>query len=264
MAWPPSRVDYALRHYEELAMPDVTSNDRLARFGRALVVAAHPDDVDFGAAGTVALLVEAGCEVRYLIVTDGQAGGFDRDLDRSQMPAVRRAEQVAAAATVGVTDVEFLGLTDGEVVSDLALAEQISRSIRQHTPDLVLTFSPERNYERVGVSHPDHRAVGDATLDAVYPFARNPFAFPHLLDDEGLDAHIVTDMWLMGHPSTDTYVDVTEVFDRKVAAIACHQSQLTDPAALADAMRGWLGDAARRGGLPEGRLAESFWAVQIT
>ncbi len=242
----------------------IPTDDDLRAYERMLVVTAHPDDVDFGAAGTVARLVGLGCQIAYLIVTDGQAGGSDRGVPRDQMPTLRRAEQMAAAAEVGVTDVTFLGLVDGEVVADLALAESISRAIRRHRPDLVITFSPERNYRRIGVSHPDHRAVGGATLDAVYPFARNPFAFPGLLDDEGLEPWIVREVWLQGDELSDLFVEVTDVIDRKLAAIASHASQVADEVVLGERVRGWLADGARRGGLPEGRLAESFRVVHIT
>ncbi len=233
------------------------------RYERALVVTAHPDDVDFGFAGAVARLVEAGVDVAYLVVTDGQAGGFDRHVPREQIPAIRRAEQTAAAAAVGVDDVRFLGHVDGEVVADLALARAISRRIREHRPDLVITSSPERSYRRVGASHPDHRAVGDATLDAVYPFARNPFAFPELLEEEGLEPWIVAEVWLGGDDHPDLYVDVTDVVDRKLAALHEHGSQLTDPDALDDRIVEWLRATAAAGGLPEGRLAEAVRVVEI-
>ncbi len=232
-------------------------------FDRALVVTAHPDDVDFGVAGSVALLTDAGVEVTYCIVTDGQAGGFDRDTPRHEIPTIRRAEQTAAAAEVGVTDLRFLGRVDGEVVNDLALARDISRVIRDVRPDLVITSSPERNYRMVGASHPDHRRVGDATLDAVYPFARNPFAFPELLDEEGLDAWIVGEVWLLGAPDPDRFLDVTAVVDRKLAAIRAHTSQVADPAAMDERVRGWLAHTARAGGLPDGSLAEAVKVILI-
>ena len=235
----------------------------LDEFDRALVVTAHPDDVDFGIAGTVALLTGAGVEVSYCIVTDGQAGGFDRDTPREEIPAIRRAEQTAAAAEVGVDDVRFLGRIDGEVVSDLDLARDVSREIRRVRPDLVLTSSPERNYRFVGASHPDHRRVGEATLDAVYPFARNPFAFPELLADEGLDAWIVGEVWLLGAPDPDRFLDVTDVVERKLAAIEAHASQVADPEAMRKRVTEWLARTARAAGLPEGRLAEAVKVVRI-
>lgn len=235
----------------------------LDRFDRALVVTAHPDDVDFGAAGMVALLTDAGVEVDYCIVTDGQAGGFDRDVPRDAMPRIRRNEQLAAARAVGVSQVRFLGHVDGEVVADLDLAREVSREIRRVRPDLVITSSPERNYRRVGASHPDHRRVGDATLDAVYPFARNPFAFPELLADEQLEPWIVGEVWLLGDPAPDLFLDVTEVVDRKLAAIRAHRSQLTDLEEMEERVREWLTRTADAGGLGDDRLAEAVRVVRI-
>lgn len=238
-------------------------DEGLDRFDRALVVTAHPDDVDFGAAGMVALLTDAGVEVDYCIVTDGQAGGFDRDVPRDAMPRIRRNEQLAAARAVGVSQVRFLGHVDGEVVADLDLAREVSREIRRVRPDLVITSSPERNYRRVGASHPDHRRVGDATLDAVYPFARNPFAFPELLADEQLEPWIVGEVWLLGDPAPDLFLDVTEVVDRKLAAIRAHRSQLTDLEEMEERVREWLTRTADAGGLGDDRLAEAVRVVRI-
>ncbi|MFD0491312.1 PIG-L deacetylase family protein [Saccharopolyspora spinosporotrichia] len=152
---------------------------------RALVVAAHPDDVDFGSAGTVASWTAAGMRVTYCICTNGDAGGFDATA-RADMPVIRQQEQRAAAAAVGVTDVHFLGYRDGQVSADLQLRRDITRMIRTVRPDRVLTHSPEINWARIAMSHPDHRAVGEATLAAVYPDARNEFAHPDLLLQHGL------------------------------------------------------------------------------
>jgi LmbE family N-acetylglucosaminyl deacetylase len=130
---------------------------------RVLVVTAHPDDVDFGSAGTVATLVDAGVSVTYCIVTDGDAGGFDPTVPRSEIPGIRRAEQVAAAAVVGVTDVRFLGYRDGELTVSHDLRRDISRVIRQVRPQRVMIqMSPMRNWERIAASHPDHMAAGEA------------------------------------------------------------------------------------------------------
>lgn len=233
------------------------------RYERALVVTAHPDDVDFGIAGAVAVLTAAGVEVGYLVVTDGQAGGFDRDLPRSEMPRIRRSEQTAAAAAVGVHDVTFLGRVDGEVAADLDLARAISRVIRQRRPDLVITSSPDHNHRRIGASHPDHRAVGSATLDAVHPFARNPFAFPELLDEEGLEPWIVGEVWLIGDERPDRFLDVTATVDAKLAALHAHRSQLTDPDGLEQRVRAWLSATARHAGMPDGRLAEAVRVIEI-
>ncbi|HEY5989321.1 MAG TPA: PIG-L family deacetylase, partial [Streptosporangiaceae bacterium] len=145
---------------------------------RILVITAHPDDVDFSAAGTIAGWTDAGIEVVYCIVTDGDAGGYDEAVPRLEIPALRRAEQTAAAKHVGVHDIRFLGYPDGRVEATIELRKDLARVIRQVRPDRVVCPSPERNYVRPGISHPDHRAVGSAAMDAVYPDARNPFAFP--------------------------------------------------------------------------------------
>ncbi len=227
---------------------------------RALCVLAHPDDVDFGSAGTVATMTAAGTEVTYCIVTDGDAGGFD-ETPREQMPALRRAEQQAAAAEVGVTDVRFLGYPDGRLELTLDLRRDISRVIRQVRPQRILTSSPERWWERVAASHPDHMTVGEATLRAVYPDARNPFAFPELLEEEGLEAWTVSEVWLGASPRADHAVDVTETAAQKFAALKRHVTQVSHHPDLEGFVSGWMRMTAQRFGLPEGRMAEAFHVV---
>ncbi len=229
---------------------------------RALVVAAHPDDIDFGAAGTVATWVESGIDVRYCIVTDGDAGGFDLTVPRAEMATIRQDEQRAAAAAVGVTDVTFLGYPDGRLVVSIDLRRDISRVIRQVRPQRVLSPSPDRALDRLFASHPDHLAAGEATLCAVYPDSRNPFAHPELLE-AGFEPHVVAETWLMaGGTEPSVFVDVTDLFDRKWDALRCHRSQLSDPAETRTRVRGWMAATARAGGLAEGRLAEAFRVVQ--
>jgi LmbE family N-acetylglucosaminyl deacetylase len=229
-----------------------------AEVARVLSITAHPDDVDFGAAGTIARWTEAGIEVVYCVVTDGDAGGFDEDFPRAEMPALRRAEQVAAAKCVGVHDVRFLGYPDGRVEATLQLRRDLARVIRQVRPDRVMCPSPERNYARAGISHPDHRAVGSAALDAVYPDARNPFAFPELREDEALAAWTVREVWIAGGQAPNHYVDVTETFPRKVAALRAHESQTGHRDDLSELLRTRLARTAQQAGLAEGRLAEGF------
>jgi LmbE family N-acetylglucosaminyl deacetylase len=227
---------------------------------RVLCVLAHPDDVDFGSAGTIAGWTAAGTEVTYLIVTDGDAGGFD-DTPREQMPVLRRAEQRAAAAAVGVTDVRFLGRPDGRLELTLDLRRDISRVIRQVRPQRVLTTSPERMWDRIGASHPDHMTVGESTLRAVYPDARNPFAFPELLQDEGLEAWTVSEVWLGASPRADHAVDVTDTVAQKFAALRSHVTQVSHHPDLEGFVSGWMRQTAKRFGLPEGRMAEAYHVV---
>ncbi|MGY1821504.1 PIG-L deacetylase family protein [Geodermatophilus sp. SYSU D00079] len=227
---------------------------------RVLCVLAHPDDVDFGSSGTVATWTAAGTEVTYLIVTDGDAGGFD-ETPRDQMGPLRRAEQEAAAKAVGVTDVRFLGYPDGRLELTLDLRRDISRVIRQVRPQRVLTSSPERFWERVGASHPDHMIVGESTMRAVYPDARNPFAFPELLGEEGLEAWTVEEVWLTASPRADHVVDVTDVVELKFAALRSHVTQVSHRDDLEEFVTDWMRETGRRLGLPAGRLGEAFHVV---
>ena len=233
-----------------------------AEVARILVITAHPDDVDFGIAGTVATWTDAGIEVVYCIVTNGDAGGSDAAVSRADMAVLRQAEQTAAAKCVGVSDVRFLGYPDGRVEASLDLRRDLARVIRQVRPDRVTCPSPERNYARIPTSHPDHRAVGSAALDAVYPDARNPFAFPELAAD-GLEPWTVHQVWISGGPQPNRFVDITDTFDRKIAALRAHESQTGHMDNLAEMLRGWLSISAEMGGLPKGRLAEAFQTIEI-
>jgi LmbE family N-acetylglucosaminyl deacetylase len=227
---------------------------------RILVVTAHPDDVDFGVAGSVATWVKAGIEVAYCIVTDGDAGGSDRTITRPQMATIRQQEQRAAAAEVGVTDVTYLGYPDGRLVPSIELRRDISRQVRIHRPERLVCQSPDRMWDRLGASHPDHLAAGEAAVCAAYPDARNPFAHPELLA-EGLEPHAVAELWMMAAPGANRAVDVTDTFDRKIAALLCHRSQVGDGEGLEARLRQWLSAGARDAGLAEGRLVESFRVV---
>ncbi len=228
---------------------------------RVLVVTAHPDDVDFGAAGTIATWTDAGIDVVYCVVTDGAAGGHDPSVSRADMVVLRQAEQIAAAKCVGVSDVRFLGYPDGQVEPSIGLRRDIARVIRQVRPDRVACQSPERNYTRMPASHPDHRAVGSAALDAVYPDARNPFAFPELAQ-EGLEPWTVPEVWIMGGPQPTHFVDVTDTFGRKVAALRAHETQTGHMDNLEEFLRGMLSRSAALAGLADGRLAEGFLVLQ--
>jgi LmbE family N-acetylglucosaminyl deacetylase len=236
--------------------------DDLSGVERILMVMAHPDDVDFAAAGSVAVWTNLGIDVAYCIVTDGDAGGSDRDMSRTDVAALRRAEQTAAAAEVGVHELTFLGYPDGHLVASMDLRRDISRVIRRFRPDRVVCSSPERNWERLNASHPDHLAAGEATVCAVYPDARNPFAHPELLA-EGLEPHTVLQLWLAAHPTQNRAVDVSGAFERKLAALSCHRSQIADAEALRQRIRQFLGANAQLAGLAEGRCAEVFHSVQI-
>jgi len=230
---------------------------------RALVVVAHPDDVDFWAGGTVARWTSAGTAVTYCLLSDGDSGGFDPQVPRSAIPGIRRTEQEAAAAVLGVSDVRFLGYPDGCIEATYALRRDITRLIRQVRPIRLLTWSPEWSWRRFHRNHPDHRAAGEAALSAVFPDARNPFAHPELLNEEGLELWEVGEVWLMGGPSPNHYVDITDVFDRKLAALRAHESQTAHRDRLEADMRERLAPNSQAAGLPADRLVEAFQVVTI-
>jgi LmbE family N-acetylglucosaminyl deacetylase len=239
----------------ELAPLDLTGVERV------LVVAAHPDDVDFGFAGSVAQFTDAGIEVTYCIVTDGDAGGAETGLPREEMAPRRREEQTAAAAVVGVHDLRFLGYPDGRVQPTLDLRRDISRVIRAVRPHRVMGPSPERNWERIYAAHPDHLAVGEATICAVYPDARNRWAHPEL-EAEGLEPWAVEETWIGGGVAAVThYVDITTSIDRKIDALLSHKSQLPDPVATGEMVRAWTTMIAAAAELPDGRYAEAVGVI---
>jgi LmbE family N-acetylglucosaminyl deacetylase len=227
---------------------------------RILLVTAHPDDVDFGCGGSVAGWTAEGHEVAYCICTSGEAGEAPPEVPRPDVPARREAEQRAAAAVLGVSDVTFLHHADGRLEPTLDLRRDISRVIRRFRPDRVVSQSPERVWERVYASHPDHLAAGVATMAAVYPDARNAYAHPELLA-EGLEPWAAGELYVMG-PATGggeaVFVDTTDAIDKKVAALRAHASQTAHMTDLEERMRGWGAMVAQAGGLPEGRLAEAF------
>ncbi len=227
---------------------------------RVLAVFAHPDDIDFGAAGSVARWVAEGIEVTYLLVTRGEAGGFDAT-PREEIPRIREAEQRAAAEAVGVTTVEFLdGYADGAVYPSHPLRRDIARAIRRHRPQRVLTNSPVPRWDFLGgPNHPDHTAVGQATCAAIYPDARNPYAHPELSE---LSPWSVGEVWFSGGPGPDHVVDVTDTVKQKFAALRSHPSQLPDPDAMEQRLRRFMEINAQTAGLPAGRLAESFSIVK--
>ncbi len=227
---------------------------------RVLVVVAHPDDIDFGSAGTIAALTAAGTHVAYCLVTSGEAGEDDMTMTVEVLAALREAEQSAAAEAVGVTEIHWLHHPDGRVVADLELRRDISRVIRTVKPDVVISQNPEPDWERIYRSHPDHLATASATMAAVYPDARNPRAHTELLD-EGLVPHTVSEVW-MGSNEPTRVIDITDVFDKKVAALRAHTSQTARmgdrlPVLLAE----WAGGTALAAGMPDGSMAEAFKVI---
>jgi len=228
---------------------------------RVLVVMAHPDDVDFGFAGSVAVMTDAGIEVVYCLVTDGDAGGSETGISREDMAPRRRDEQRAAAAIVGVHDLHFLGYPDGRVEATMELRRDLTRVIRAVRPNRVMTQSPDRNWDRIYASHPDHLAAGEATVCAVYPDARNRWAHAELAE-EGFEPWTVDALWMgIGREAATHYIDITAAVDRKIEALLSHKSQLPDPDATEAMVRTWTGAIAQAAGLLEGRAAEALRVV---
>jgi LmbE family N-acetylglucosaminyl deacetylase len=201
-------------------------SDELANFERALVIVAHPDDAEFGAAGTVALWVEGGIEVNYVICTDGASGLADPSVKLDELVAIREAEQREAADVLGVKQIEFLRQPDGKLRATDELRAQVVGLIRKYRPDRMICQNAVRNYSNLYGNHPDHLAAGQLAIEAVYPYARNPYAYPELLA-AGLEPFSVREVLVSGTESPDYFVDVTTTVGRKLAALARHKSQHT-------------------------------------
>jgi LmbE family N-acetylglucosaminyl deacetylase len=231
---------------------------------RVLLIIAHPDDAEFWVGGTIARWTDEGIQVSYCVLTDGSGGGFDPGVPRSEIPHIRRAEQQQAAKLLGVCEVRFLGLGEQNVLDERRrLHENLVRVIRQVRPQRVVTWSPEWNWQRFRSSHPDHLATGAAALTAIYPDAGNPFALAHLREEEGLESWTVREAWLINSPEREVnhYVDITETFDRKVAAVRAHASQVRNPESLPKRLSERIAQNTAAAGLAEDRLAEAFQVV---
>src|SRR5579859_1272568 len=239
------------------------SNSHDPKFKSVLGVFAHPDDPEFGAGGSMAKLATDGADVTYVIVTDGSQGGEDPKQKDSELTAIRQREQRAAAKVLGVKRVEFLGYKDGHLAADLKLRRDIVRMIRKHKPELVITHIPGRVLDApMGGSHPDHIAVGEATMAAVYPDSRNPRAFRGLLK-EGYEPHVVNEVWIPYWTMGDHFVDITKTLDLKLTALKKHKSQVAKPGAEWDyvkMLRKRHADIGKKGGF---KYAESFKRIKV-
>jgi LmbE family N-acetylglucosaminyl deacetylase len=205
---------------------------------RILVILAHPDDPEFFCGGTIARWNAAGHEVAYCLLTCGDKGTKDIDMTSDAICRLRQAEQIAAAAVLGVQQVRFLDHPDGYLVPDLDLRRDITRVIRQSQPDVLVTCDPTNLYVRETLlNHPDHRAAGQATLDAVYPAARDHLNFIELWRDEHLDPHLVREVWIASPKEPTVTLDVTEYWEIKIRALFEHKSQIGDPPVFEARMR---------------------------
>lgn len=230
---------------------------------RVLCFAAHPDDLDFGAAGTVARWADEGVRVSYCIMTDGDAGGFS-DEHRPGLVERRREEQREAARLVGVRDIHFLGERDGYLEPTHDVIRKVVELMRRERPDVVLSMHPERNWDRIQKSHPDHLACGEAVTRAIYPAVENPYAYPDL-HEAGVAMYKVPWLWLYGGPShlENHFVDISGQVEHKLGALHQHVSQHPDLDRMDRTVRAILQENGRRAGLPEGRSAEVFQMVGV-
>ena len=216
------------------------------RPARFMVIAAHPDDAEFGPAGTAARWIDEGSIGWLVCCTSGDQGGDDPERDPFELAAVREAEQQAAAAVIGYAGVSFLHQPDGALVNDLALRQMLVREIRSFRPDAVLATDPETIfYGDGGVNHTDHRAAGMAAVDAVYPAARNPMAFPGLVRS-GLAAHPVRRLYLFWSNHANAWIDISTTLERKIDALRAHASQIHDVDGLETRIREWAAEEGRR------------------
>ena len=230
------------------------------RPAKFMVIAAHPDDADFGPAATAARWIDEGSEGWLVCCTSGDQGGEDPFMDPLELAAIREREQRAAAEVVGYAGVTFLHMPDGALVNDLILREHLVREIRTFRPDAVLATDPETLFYRdSGVNHTDHRAAGFAAVDAVYPAARNPMAFPSLARG-GLAAHRVRRLYLFWTEKPNAYVDTTATVVRKIDALRCHESQLKDFGRVEGWIREWSGELGKRIGV---EAADGFHVIVI-
>lgn len=218
-------------------------------------VVAHPDDLEFSSAGTVARFVAEGKRVILVQVTSGDRGTQDLSFTPETLGAAREAEETEAARRLGLHHVEFLREPDGAVVPDLKLRERITRMIRTHQPDVIVTHDPFRPY----ALHPDHRAVGMATHDAVYPTARDPLYYPDH-HASGLMPHKTAEIWYFGSEAPDIWIDITDTFDRKIDALKAHVTQVGEANELADRLRGFSTEVAKDQSF---ELAEAFKVVKM-
>lgn len=227
-----------------------------------LGVAAHPDDLDFGVSGTVAKYIAEGAKGYYLILTNGNKGTSDRSLTPEQLRDTRREEQRNAARILGVEEVFFCDYNDGELMPSLDVKRDIVRVIRQVKPDVVLTMDPTMVYATSwgAINHPDHRAAGQATLDAVYPFARDHLAFPELCNDEHLEPHNTAHVLMVNFEESNFYVDISDHLETKLAALRAHASQIPDVDGTMQFVRQRAELAGAKVG---GRYAEGFIRLDI-
>lgn len=226
-----------------------------------LAIGAHPDDIDFSAAGTLAAFARQGAEIHYLQLTDGGSGSEDPSVKRQTIAKIRQEEQQQACDIIGGKSVEFLNYRDGCLENTMEVKTDIVRVIRQLKPDLVIGLDPTMVYaaELGLINHPDHRAAGQATLDAIYPLARDRLSLPTLAK-AGLAPHKVTTVLLANFTEQNHFVDITDTLDTKIAALLAHKSQFSDPRKMTNLVTEWAETAGKQANC---RYAEGFTRIEL-
>lgn len=232
------------------------SEEQNEEYTRVMVVVAHPDDMEFSSGGTVAKLAKEGKTVVLLQVTSGNKGTDRRDITSEELAEIRESEEREAASRLGVSDIVFFRIGDGEVMPDLDLKEKIVRQIRIHRPDIIITHDPFRPY----ALHSDHRGVGQSTVDATYPTARDPLHYHHHLTEEGLEPHKTAELWLTNPETPDLYIDTTETIDTKIYALKAHRSQVGEGENLDERMRQRAAELGEASGM---EYAEAFKVIKM-
>ena len=229
---------------------------------KVLGVAAHPDDLDFGASGSFAKWAKEGADIYYLIITDGSKGSDDESITSDQLVKIRKNEQRKAAKIVGAKDVFFLNYPDAYLEVTINLKRDITRKIRLLKPDLVITTDPTFLYssERGFINHSDHRVAGQATIDSVFPMARDRLTFPELIS-EGLMPHKVASLLLINFEDGNYFVDITHTLDKKLEALAAHASQMTELTLTQDRMKDYASRIGKKCGVD---YAECFARINIS
>jgi LmbE family N-acetylglucosaminyl deacetylase len=230
---------------------------------RGMVIVAHPDDAEFGCAGTVAALVRDGWEMFYVICSDGSGGGSDdaREVGpeaRRHISEIRKREQRSACRILGVKEVHFLDYPDGSIEPTMDLRRDLVRLMRRYRPTRVFIQSPERTWTPVLAiprHHPDHLAAGEAAMRAIYPACQNPWDFPELLLHEGLEPHRIREVYIMGAPTSNYHIDITGTLEMKLEALQAHESQLPDFSKVAERVRSWGTSIGEKYGV---KYAEEF------
>lgn len=230
-------------------------------FRRAMVVAAHADDAEWGCGGAVARWCAAGWSVAYVLCTDGSKGSDDPAITAAELVQIRQREQDAAGRILGLSEITFLGYPDAGLEPTLALRKDLTRQIRRHRPDILVCMNPARNFGHHGyIDHPDHLAAGEAAMAAAFPAARDRLTFPELIADENLPPHKVKEVWIMGYPDPDRYVDITDYADTAVAALRAHRSQVGSAEVGRYLKETWR----RNGGVIGVKYAEAFKRFQLS